>query len=247
MIQTSENVLAVIPARGGSKGLPKKNLLPLLETPLVAYTIEAAKKCSSLDRIILSTDSQDIANIGIDHGIEVPFIRPSELATDVAHPYKVLQHAVNYLASTEDYTPNIIVTLQPTSPLRTSNHIDEVVNVLQNNPKMDSAISVSETPFSPYWMFTINNDILLPFVSDGTDYSLTRRQDLNKVYKPNGAVYATTYKLLMNNNIIFSAFSSGNTGYVVMDDISSLDIDTELDFKLVEAVLRDRECTPREE
>jgi CMP-N,N'-diacetyllegionaminic acid synthase len=241
MTSTSEKVLAIIPARGGSKGLPRKNILPLGGEPLVTYTIEAAKGCSSIDRVILSTDSLEIANIGKQLGVEVPFIRPSELATDTAHPYQVLQHAVEYLKNTEDYIPDIIITLQPTSPLRTSNHIEALINVLQSNRELDSAISICETPFSPYWMFTINHEVLRPFVDDKKDYSLTRRQDLNKVYKPNGAVYATRYELLIEQNIIFSAFASGKTGYIIMDPISSLDIDTQIDFNIVESILRDNQ------
>ena len=239
MTSSSTKVLAIIPARGGSKGLPKKNILPLDGKPLVAYTIESAKDCSLIDRTILSTDSHEIAEIGKEWGVEVPFIRPSELATDTAHPYKVLQHAIRFLESTEDYIPDIILTLQPTSPLRTSKHIHELINVIQNNFELDSAISVCETPFSPYWMFTADDNILRPFVVDGNNYSLFRRQELNRVYKPNGAVYATRYDLLMKENIIFSAFTSGKTGYIAMDQISSLDIDTQLDFDIAEAILRD--------
>jgi CMP-N-acetylneuraminic acid synthetase len=231
-------VLAVIPARGGSKGLPGKNIMPLLGKPVLAYTVEAALQARTLDRVILSTDSEEIAEVGRKSGVEVPFIRPPELATDDAHPTAVLEHAITYLAETDGYDVELVVTLQPTSPLRVAGDIDDAVQVLQNNPDMDSVITVKEVDLPPYWILRLDGQYLRPFVDDGTDYSLMRRQELEQTYRPNGAVYVTRKELLKDRGLIFSAFSNGKTGYVLMEPIRSLDIDTETDFKVIEAVMR---------
>lgn len=231
-------VLAIIPARGGSKGLPRKNILPLNDKPVLAYTAESALGAKTLDRIILSTDSLEIAEIGREYGVEVPFLRPEELSGDLSHPTATLTHALEFLEKEDGYRPDIVVLLQPTSPLRGPEHIDEVVSLLQYNSDMDSAITVQEVILSPYWMVRRDNAHLRPFVDDGVDYSLIRRQDLKEVYKPNGAVYASRTQLLLDQGVIFSTFSGGNTGYVIMTQMSSLEIDTETDFLVIEAVLK---------
>ena len=232
------NVLAVILARGGSKGLPGKNIMPLLGKPVLTYTVEAALKARTLNRVILSTDSEEIAKVGREAGVEVPFIRPAELATDDAHPTAVLEHAVTYLAESDGYDVDLVVTLQPTSPLRVAGDIDDAVRLLQNSPDMDSVITVKEVDLPPYWVLRLDGQYLRPFVDDGTDYSLMRRQELEQTYRPNGAVYVTRKKLLKDRGLIFSAFSKGKTGYVLMEPIRSLDIDTETDFAVIEAVMR---------
>ena len=232
------NVVAVIPARGGSKGLPGKNIMPLLGKPVLAYTVDAALRARTLDRVILSTDSEEIAEVGRKCGVEVPFIRPAELATDYTHPTAVLDHAITYLAESEGYNIDLVVTLQPTSPLRVAGDIDDTVQLLQNNPDMDSVITVKEVDLPPYWVLRLDGQYLRPFVDDGTDYSLKRRQELEQTFRPNGAVYATRRELLKDQGLIFSAFANGKTGYVLMELIRSLDIDTETDFKVIEAVMR---------
>lgn len=232
------NVVAVIPARAGSKGLPGKNILPLLGKPVLVYTVEAALQARTLDRVILSTDSEEIAEVGRRAGVEAPFLRPPELATDSAHPTAVLEHAITYLADTEGYETELVVTLQPTSPLRLAGDIDDAVRLLQGNPNMDSVITIMEVGLPPYWVLRTDGPYLRPFVDDGTDYSLMRRQELEQTYRPNGAVYVTRRELLKDRGLIFSAFSQGKTGYIIMDPIRSLDIDTETDFKVIEAVLK---------
>lgn len=229
--------MGVIPARGGSKGLPHKNILPLGGKPVLAYTIEAALAAKSLDRVILSTDSQEIADIGKEYGAEVPFLRPAEMATDSAHPTAVLEHAVNHLEEREGYAVELVVTLQPTSPLRSAENIDQTVDCLKRHPEFDSAITVKEVDLPTYWIFRLDGSLLRPFVDDGVDYSLIRRQDMEQHYRPNGAVYVTRRNLLREKKVIFSAYAGGATGYVIMDMESSLDIDTKLDFMVVEAAL----------
>ena len=232
------NVVAIIPARGGSKGLPGKNILPLMGKPVLAYTAEAARQAATLDRVILSSDSPEIAEVAKAHGIEVPFLRPAHLATDTSHPTAAIEHLLSFLEEEEGYETEIVVTLQPTSPLRLPEHIDQAVNLLRENTKLDSVITVQEVVLPPFWMLLKDCSRLRPFIDDGVDYSLIRRQDLERVYKPNGAVYATRRQLLREKGVIFSAFSGGNTGYVVMDQATSLEIDTRTDFMVIEAVMK---------
>ena len=231
-------VVAIIPARGGSKGLPGKNILPLLGKPVLAYTAEAARQATTLDRIILSTDSEEIAQAGKEWGLEVPFLRPDHLATDTAHPTAVIEHAVSFLEEQEGYQVDLLVTLQPTSPLRCSHHIDQTVRLVQEQPEFDSAITVAEVEVPPFWMFKRHGDLLQPFVDDGVNYSLRRRQELEQLYRQNGAVYVTRRWLLKDQGILFSAYGGGSTGYLLMDQISSLDIDTKADFLVIESVLK---------
>lgn len=234
------NIVAVIPARGGSKGLPKKNILPLLGKPVLAYTAEAAQHARTLDRIILSTDSEEIAQVGRECGLEVPFLRPDNLSTDTAHPTAVLEHTLSFLEQTEGYSVDVVVTLQPTSPLRKAGDIDSTVDLLLRKEELDSAITVEEVHIPPFWMFLEQDGLLKSFVDDGTNYSLMRRQELEQVYQQNGAVYATRRWLLKDQQIIFSAYTGGNTGYIPMDPISSLQIDTPADYQIIEAVLREQ-------
>lgn len=234
------NVVAVIPARGGSKGLPRKNVLPLQGKPVLAYTIEAALIAKSLDRVVLSTDSEEIAEIGREYGVEVPFMRPAELASDSAHPTAVLEHAVNHLEEQENYPVELVVTLQPTSPLRSAENIDQAVDCLKQHPEFDSVITVREVDLPTYWILRLDGPLLRPFVDDGVDYSLKRRQDMEQHYRPNGAVYVTRRSLLKDRGLIFSTYAGGATGYVIMDPESSLDIDTKFDFTVIEAVLNTR-------
>ena len=233
-------VVAVIPARGGSKGLPGKNLLSLRGRPVLAYTAEAARQARTIDRLLLSTDSPEIAQIGKQCGLHVPFLRPAHLATDTAHTPPVIEHAVSFLEEREGCRVDLVVTLQPTSPLRLSQHIDEAVTLLQRNPELDSVITVSQVELPPFWMFRLKGQLLRPFVDDGVDYSLKERQEMAPVYRPNGAVYVTRRRLLKEKGVLFSAFAGGNTGYVIMDPVSSLDIDTRTDFMVIEAALGER-------
>ena len=233
-------VVAVIPARGGSKGLPRKNILPLQGRPVLAYTVEAALAAQSLDQVILSTDSQEIAEVGRKFGAEVPFMRPAELATDSAHPTAVLEHAVNHLEQQEGYPVELVVTLQPTSPLRSADNIDQAVGCLQQHPEFDSVITVKEVDLPTYWILRLDGPLLRPFVDDGVDYSLKRRQELEQHYRPNGAVYVTRRSLLRDQGVIFSAYGGGATGFVIMNHECSLDIDTKFDFMVIEAALKAR-------
>ena len=165
-------------------------------------------------------------------------MRPGHLATDTAHPTAVIEHAVSFLEEQENYKIDLMVTLQPTSPLRRAHHIDETVKLVQDQPGLDSAITIAEVEIPPFWMFRSQNNLLQPFVDDGINYSLRRRQELEQLFRQNGAVYVTRRSLLRKQGILFSAYDGGRTGYLVMDPISSLDIDTWADFLAIESVLK---------
>ena len=231
-------ILGVITARGGSKSVPRKNIRPLAGKPLIAWTIETALQSCSLDRVIVSTDDGEIAEISREWKAEVPFLRPAELAQDDTPTLPVLQHVVSSLESSEGYVPEVIVTLQPTSPLRTTEHIDEAVSLLQKTGA-DSVVSVCLTEHSPYWMKRLEGGRAYPFLNGQFDN--TRRQDLPPAYRVNGAIYATRYHVLMKENQILGK----DTRAIVMDAESSIDIDTWLDFKIAETLLKERKSAPR--
>jgi N-acylneuraminate cytidylyltransferase len=154
-------VLALIPARGGSKRIPKKNIKHLAGKPLIVHSIESARKSKYIDRLITSTDDSEIAEVARKHGSEVPFMRPAELANDMANDFSVFSHALEWLEQTEGWKPDIIVQLRPTSPLRTVEHIDAAIELLSQNKEADSVRTVTRPEQSPYKMYKITEDNLL--------------------------------------------------------------------------------------
>ena len=215
--------ISIIPARGGSKSLPRKNIKKFLGKPLIAYTIEAAKKAKKLGRIFVSTEDKEIAKVAKKYGAEV-IDRPIELAADDTPTYKVLQHAVRKIGNVET-----VVTLQPTSPIRDPKDIDRAIEMLKDN---DSVASVCEIDYHPYWTKKIESGLLVPFVASDKEYY--RRQDMPKAYRLNGAIYVTKSNVIMVKNSIFGE----KVIPLVMDEMHSIDIDTELDFLAAEAALK---------
>jgi len=228
------NVVAIITARGGSKRVLHKNIRKLAGKPLIAYTIEEAKKSKTLDRVIVSTDDKKIAKISRACGAEVPFRRPSRLARDTSHSPAIIKHAVRYLESKENYRPDIIVVLQPTSPFRRAQHIDEAVRKMIETGA-DSVVSVCEVAEPPYWMKRLVKDKVIPFVKSKIDYHILERQQLPKVYRLNGAVYVVRRDFLMKENKIIG----GDIRAIIMNQMHSLDMDTLLDFFLAEIVIKE--------
>ena len=193
MTATTENrleILGIIPARGGSKGIPGKNLRELAGRPLLAYTTEAAKASRRLTRIILTTDSPEIAESGRQLGVEVPFLRPAELAQDASPTVSVIEHAVEWLSREEAYRPDIIVLLQPTAPLRRTEHLDEAIDCLVSS-QVDSVVSVMPVPghCNPHWQFVIDGGELRLFTGESLPQIVRRRQDLPRTYTRDGALY----------------------------------------------------------
>ena len=224
-----KTILGIITARGGSKGLPRKNLKPLCGKPLIAWTIEQALASKYLDKVIVSTEDEEIAEISKQFGAEVPFMRPKELATDEAKSVDVALHSINFLESIGEHF-NIIVLLQPTSPLRTPEDIDKAIESFSEN-SCESLVSVCEAPHSLFWSFDIKGGYLEPFL--GKEYLNKRRQDLPKLYLPNGAIYISTKDSIEKNR----GFFPDNTHPYLMSPEQSIDVDTELEFKNAEYLL----------
>ena len=223
-------VFGVIPARGGSKRLPGKNLRVLGSRSLLGHAIASAREATRLTRFIVSTDSAAIADEAHRHGAEVPFLRPVELATDEAGMVPVLQHAVRWLELAAGARPELIVTLQPTLPFRTGADVDRTIAKLLETGA-DSAQTVTEATYHPFFMKTLDGDRTVPLFADGHKY--VRRQDAPPVYQPSGAVYVTRYTVLMHQGRVLG----DDNRAIVMGFESSVNIDTEWDFMLAELIL----------
>jgi len=215
-----KSVLAIIPARGGSKGVPRKNVREVGGKPLIAWTIEEAKKSRYIDRLILSSDNDEIIAVARQWGCEVPFVRPVEFARDDTPGIKPVLHAIEALAETYDYA----VLLQPTSPLRTAADIDGcIAHCIQKGAP--ACVSVTEPEHNPYWMFTIGEEgRLKPFVA--TEPLVPRRQDLPAIYALNGAVYVARREWLEEKR----SYITEETLAYIMGRERSLDIDSENDL-----------------
>ncbi len=230
----SLEILAVVPARGGSKGLAQKNVRPLAGKPLIAYTIEAALGSRYGLRVVVSTDDEKTASVAQEAGAQVPFMRPPVLAEDATPMFPVVKHAVQWLAQHESYEPDLIVLLQPTSPLRRAEHIDEAIELVLSSGA-DSAVSLCETEHSPYWMQVVDSKgMVKPFMDARKEH--TRRQNLPTVYRLNGAVLVTRRTVLNQGRLL-----GDNTRAFIMDREVSVDIDDEIDFLLAEMLIQRRQ------
>ena len=216
------SVLALIPARGGSKGVPRKNVRDVAGKPLIAWTIEAALASRYIDRVILSSDDDEIIEVARRFGCEVPFRRPPQLASDEAGAMSVVMHALAALDQRHHY----VVLLQPTSPLREAADIDGAIAACHES-QAPSCVSLSPVEKNPGWMFTIDRDALLhPFLKTGE--MPLRRQDAGPIFALNGAVYVAQQSLLERTK---DFITTGTIGYVMPRE-RSLDIDDEFDLQL---------------
>ncbi|MBI5521275.1 MAG: acylneuraminate cytidylyltransferase family protein [Desulfarculus sp.] len=227
-------VLALITARGGSKGLPRKNLLPLAGRPLIAWSIKAASEAACRPRVVVSTDDPEIAQAARDWGAEVPFPRPAALAQDDSPHIDVILHAVAWLEQNQDYRPRWVLLLQPTSPLREAGDIDDAL-ALARARGADSVVSVQKAPGHPYLMHTLDEQgRLRPFLPTPPGY--LRRQDLPAVYALNGAIYLVSREKLLGR----PALLDQGTLALVMPPERSLDVDTAWDLRLARLVLEEK-------
>ncbi len=213
-------ILAIIPARGGSKGIPQKNIKELAGKPLIAWTIEEAKKSKYITRLILSSEDEDIINVAKQYDCEVPFVRPIDLAQDDTPGIVPILHAIQQCPG-YDY----VLSLQPTSPLRTVEDIDGCIEfiMLQN---AEFCVSVTEPDKSPYWMYTLDDEKMKPLINQ--EQLPLRRQDLPSVYALNGAIYVAQVEALIQSK----SFLTEKTKAYIMASNKSLDIDTKLDFEI---------------
>jgi len=230
----SMRVLGLIPARGGSKGLPGKNILPLDGIPIICHSIRAAAR-SRLDRVIVSTDSEEIAVVARACGGDVPFLRPAELALDDTPTLPVVLHALARIGGEYD----AVMILQPTSPLRTAEDIDAALAMLAADPSADSVISVVKVGDNhPARMKELREGVLVdPSFAEETEGK--RRQDLPDYYLRNGAIYLTRTRVLVDDQ---SFKGRRSLGYVMPEE-RSVNIDGRLDFLLAGAILAERNMT----
>lgn len=221
--------LVVIPARGGSKRLPGKNIKPLNGKPLIHYTIEAAREVFNDSAICVSTDDVEIKRVSEETGLEVPFLRPKELASDTADSRSVLLHAYEYYKKEKDYEADVIILLQPTSPLRNATHIKEAIELYHD--ELDMVVSVRETDANPYFVLYEENE--KGYLEKSKKGDFTRKQDVPKVWELNGAIYVIkTNSLFERQHLMFDKIAKYE-----MPKMASIDIDDELDFEFAELIM----------
>jgi CMP-N,N'-diacetyllegionaminic acid synthase len=225
-----DRIVALIPARAGSERVAGKNVRPLGGRPLLAWTIEAARRATTIDRVVVSTDSEEIAAIAREAGAETPFLRPAAISRSDSTEMEFLLHAIDWFAR-EARTPEYVVLLYPTSPFRRSNTIDRAVHLIQAHPEADSLRSVRLCREHPYKMWTTHGGRLVPFVRSVSQETHTLPyQRLPVVYIQNASVYITTPATLREKG--------SPTGDVIvpflMDEIESIDVNTPLDFDQAE-------------
>ena len=239
-VQISETpyCLAIIPARSGSKGIPQKNVATVGGYPLIAWTIAAALHARHISRAILTTDSVAIAEIGQQYGIEVPFLRPADLARDDTPGIEPILHAVRQLA---DCAPDLVVTLQPTSPLRTASDIDMAIELAVER-QADAVVSVTPAANHPYWVKQVDTQgRISDFIKQ--DPPITRRQLLPPAYVLNGAIYVVRRDILLERQ----TFYTKNTYAYVMPPERSLDVDSAWDLHIADLLLADQPLSGKSE
>ena len=222
--------LVIIPARGGSKGIPHKNIKPLAGKPLIYYSIDCARQLVDDIDICVSTDDPEIIKCVEDYGVKVPFVRPEELATDTAGTYEVLLHALDYYERQSRHY-DVVILLQNTSPFRTASHVKEALSLY--NSDVDMVVSVIESPANPYCnIFEEDNEGYL-HISKG-EGNIWRRQDAPKVYQYNGAIYIMNAETLKHTHM----HKMQKRVKFVMDELSSIDLDTMWDWQMAEMIIK---------
>lgn len=223
-----KRILAIIPARGGSKGIPHKNIINLCGKPLIAHTIGAAKQSAYIDTVLVSTDDVDIQRVSEDYGVSVPFLRDAKIASDEARTISVVVDAVNRLQAIGQNF-DVVVLLQPTSPLRTTEEIDVAIDVFFQN-EMKGVVSVNVAKVSPFLLRTIKDSQLQRIISEN---STIRRQDMPTYYEVNGAIYINAI-----SDITESLSFNDNPIPYIMNREHSVDIDTWDDLDEAEKLLK---------
>lgn len=223
--------LIVIPARGGSKGIPRKNIKPFDGKPLIYYTIDCARAITSDDDICVSTDDDEIIQVVENYGLKVPFKRPAELATDTAGTYEVLLHALDFYESMGNQYDALIL-LQNTSPFRTAEHLKKAIRLY--TPDVDMVVSVKECAANPYYCVFEEDDEGYLHVCKG-DGNVFRRQDAPKVFEYNGAIYIMNVQTLKTTHM----HKMKKKMKYVMDEMSSFDLDTMTDWKIAEMIKKE--------
>lgn len=226
MSKKKDEVLAIIPARSGSKSVIDKNIRPIAGKPMIAYSIEHGLKAECIDRVIVSTDSEKYADIARKYGAEVPFIRPAEYATDTALDIDVFRHALTFLKENEGYEPEIVVQLRPTYPIRRISDIEAMVKYMREHPDVDSMRCIAPAKEVAYKMWFKDDDgMLSPIMTDIPECYNMPRQQLPKIYYQNACIDVVRASVILEQN---SMSGKKIAGYE-MDE--NFDIDTEEEFK----------------
>lgn len=231
----NKKIIAIIPARGGSKGLPGKNIKKLLGKPLIAWTIKPAKESKYIDKLIVSTDDKEIAKISEKYGVEVPFLRPKELAQDKSSIYDVIFHTLDWFKTKGEHY-DIIVLLEPTSPIREDEDIDNAIKLfLKNYDKADSLVSIGEVHLeSPYIIKKIENGYMKPLIR--TKNFFYHSQQLSKTYFPYGVIYLSKVETLKK----YKTFYQKKTIPYFIERWQNYEIDDIYDFICVEGILKQK-------
>ena len=230
-------VLAVIPARGGSKGLPGKNIRPMWGLPLIAHSVRAAAMTPAVTRCVVTTDSGEIADVVRAHGGEAPFLRPAELAADDTPMAPVVRHALEWVESDEGGSYDAVLLLDPTSPARVPSQLAEAVRRLATTPALDGVISVSEPTFNPVWVGVRPDEsrdgALSRYFEAGT--GVTRRQDVDRFLRINGNFYL--WRADFVRRLESSWFDEGTHEGLEVPEAQAFSIDDEYEFRLIEALI----------
>jgi CMP-N-acetylneuraminic acid synthetase len=235
-------VLAVIPARGGSKGIPRKNIKPLGNIPLIAYSIAAGVQAKSVNRIIVSTDDREIRECALHYGAEVPFLRPTVFAKDRVLDFPVIEHALQWLKKNENYQPDIVVYLRPTSPFRPLGCIDEAIKIVRDNPGADSVRAVMRSGEEPYKMWRIKKGKMVPLLrSNYSEAYNMPRQKLPHTFWQTGQIEVIRYSTIMKKK----SFTGRSIYPVIMDPKFIIDIDDLYQWEFAEMMVK-RFCKTKE-
>ncbi|MCR4695261.1 MAG: acylneuraminate cytidylyltransferase family protein [Pseudobutyrivibrio sp.] len=228
-------MIALIPARGGSKGVPGKNIKDLCGKPLIAYAIEAALRADGIDRVIVTTDDQAIADVAREYGAEVPFIRPDYLASDTSSAIDVYLHATEFVMNETGEKIDKFMVLLPTVPMRTEKHIEEALAQFERD-EATTLISYTEAEVPASWYHTIDDQGRLHNAGFGQGSNVSNRQANEKYYIPNGAIYILDYDLLKEKRTYYC----DNTVAYVMKSEDSIDIDYPMDFEIARVFMEKR-------
>lgn len=228
----NKKVLGIIPARGGSKGVPQKNIKSINDKPLIAWTLEAAKQSKYLDRYFVSTDSNEIANVAKKHGADIPFLRPSKYAEDHSPSYEAVLHALDQFESIGEYY-DYVALLEPTSPLRNLVDIDNAISQLINHPGADGLVSVGEVHMEhPMIVKKMKNGFVEPYIEDIK--SIHQRQQADKAYFPYGVIYLSKVSKYRE----FKSFYLKKTIPFFIERWQNYEVDDIIDFEIIELLMK---------
>jgi len=234
----NKKILALVPARGGSKRIPLKNIKPLNKRPLIYYTIRTALSCSLIDKVVVSTDNKKIAAVSKKYGAEVPFLRPQNISQDKTSDQPVVRHCLNFLAKNNE-TYDYILYLKPTTPFKEKQDIIKAIKTIHDN-KLNLVRSVTRVTgvHHPYWMYKEKNSTLSPLLPNFSIKNYYQSQLLpNNIFRLNGVVEIFTKKHALNSDFIYG---SRKIGYIEIPEIRSIDIDEKIDFDLANFLLSNK-------